>query len=78
MMTGCVVGTDAAELKNRLAAFKALTGNEAPAIAGTVNEVVARLREYEAAGVERVMLQHLVHEDVAMVTALGEVAAQLG
>jgi len=78
MMTGCVVGTDAAEVRERLAAFKALTGNEAPAIAGTVDEVVARLREYEAVGVERVMLQHLVHEDVAMVTVLGEVAAQLG
>ena len=78
MMTGCVVGSDATELEERLAAFKALTGNDAPAIAGTIDEVVARLREYEAAGVERVMLQHLVHEDVAMVTVLGEVAAQLG
>ena len=36
-----------------------------------------RLREYEAVGVERVMLQHLVHEDVEMVAVLGEVAARL-
>ena len=55
----------------------ALTGNDAPPIAGTVDQVAAVLREYEAAGVERAMLQHLVHEDVGMVTVLGEVAAQL-
>ncbi len=78
MMTGCVVADDEAGLRERLAAFKALTGNDAPAISGTVDAVVARLREYEAAGVERVMLQHLAHEDVAMVNVLGEVAARLG
>ena len=26
--------------------------------------MVARLREYEAAGIERVMLQHLLHRDI--------------
>jgi alkanesulfonate monooxygenase SsuD/methylene tetrahydromethanopterin reductase-like flavin-dependent oxidoreductase (luciferase family) len=78
MMTGCVVGNDAAELEERLAAYQALTGKETPAISGTVDQVVGQLREYEAAGVERVMLQHMAHEDVAMVTVLGEVAAQLG
>ena len=78
MMTGCVVGRDRGEVDDRLAQFKALTGNDQPAISGTVDEVVARLREYEAVGVERAMLQHLVHEDVEMVTVLGEVAARLG
>jgi alkanesulfonate monooxygenase SsuD/methylene tetrahydromethanopterin reductase-like flavin-dependent oxidoreductase (luciferase family) len=78
MMTGCVVADDRAGLRERLAAFKALAGNDAPAISGTVDEVVAQLREYEAVGVERVMLQHLVDEDVAMVKVLGAVAAQLG
>ena len=34
-------------------------------VAGTPDEVVARLREYEAAGVERVMLQHLLVRDEA-------------
>jgi ABC-type multidrug transport system fused ATPase/permease subunit len=33
------------------------------ALAGSPDEVVARLREYEAAGIERVMLQHLLHRD---------------
>ncbi len=78
MMTSCVVAEDAAGLQERLAAFKALTGSDAPAIFGTVDEVVGRLREYEEAGVERVMLQHMAHEDVAMVEVLGLVAAQLG
>jgi alkanesulfonate monooxygenase SsuD/methylene tetrahydromethanopterin reductase-like flavin-dependent oxidoreductase (luciferase family) len=79
IMTGCVVGRDEAEVRNRLAQFNALTGNdEPPKILGTVDQVVERLREYEAVGVERAMLQHLVHEDAEMVAVLGEVAAQLG
>jgi alkanesulfonate monooxygenase SsuD/methylene tetrahydromethanopterin reductase-like flavin-dependent oxidoreductase (luciferase family) len=77
MMTGCVVGRDAAEVKERLEAFKAISGNEAPPISGTIDEVAETLRAYKAAGVERAMLQHLVHEDVEMVTVLGELAAQL-
>jgi alkanesulfonate monooxygenase SsuD/methylene tetrahydromethanopterin reductase-like flavin-dependent oxidoreductase (luciferase family) len=78
MMTSCVVAHDNADLRERLAAFKAVTGSEAPAISGTVDEVVNRIREYEQAGVDRVMLQHIAHEDVAMVNVLGLVAAQLG
>jgi alkanesulfonate monooxygenase SsuD/methylene tetrahydromethanopterin reductase-like flavin-dependent oxidoreductase (luciferase family) len=78
MMTGCTVGRDDQEVRDRVAAWRALTGDESgPPISGTVDEVVARLREYEAAGVGRAMLQHLVHEDVEMVALLGEVAAQL-
>src|SRR5579885_3684750 len=50
------------ELDRQLAALHDLTGS-GPAIAGTVDEVVDQLRAYEAAGVERAMLQHLVHED---------------
>jgi alkanesulfonate monooxygenase SsuD/methylene tetrahydromethanopterin reductase-like flavin-dependent oxidoreductase (luciferase family) len=78
LMTGCVVGRDDAELQERLRQFKATSGNDAPPISGTVDQVVAQLREYEQAGVERVMLMHLVHEDVEMVSVLGEVASRLG
>jgi alkanesulfonate monooxygenase SsuD/methylene tetrahydromethanopterin reductase-like flavin-dependent oxidoreductase (luciferase family) len=77
MMTGCVVGSDAAELKTRLTAYKELTGNDSPPLSGTVEALVEQLREYEDAGVERAMLQHLVHEDVRMVQVLGELAARL-
>lgn len=78
MMTGCVVGRDGAEVGERLAACRRVTGGEdGPPICGTVDEVVSQLRAYEAVGVERAMLQHLVHEDVEMVAVLGEVAAHL-
>ena len=78
MMTGCVVGRDGAEVRERLAAWRDVTrSGDAPPICGTVDEVVSRLRDYEAAGVERAMLQHLAHEDVDMVAVLGEVAAQV-
>jgi hypothetical protein len=78
MMTGCIVGRDDGEVRDRLAAWREITrGTSEPPICGTVDQVSARLREYEAAGVERAMLQHLVHEDVEMVALLGEVAAQV-
>jgi hypothetical protein len=48
-----------------------------PTLYGTVDEVAARLREYEAAGVERAMLQHLAHEDLEMVAVLGDLAASV-
>ncbi len=80
LMTGCVVGADEDELQDRRRAFEARTGR-APEersgrmVVGTVDEVVERLREYEAAGVQRVMLQHLVHDDLEMVELLGREVA---
>jgi F420-dependent oxidoreductase-like protein len=38
---------------------------------GTSSALVERLRDLEAAGVERVMLQHLAHDDVATVERVG-------
>ena len=40
-------------------------------------EAVANYATATRAGVERAMLQHLVHEDVEMVHVLGELAARL-
>jgi alkanesulfonate monooxygenase SsuD/methylene tetrahydromethanopterin reductase-like flavin-dependent oxidoreductase (luciferase family) len=77
IMIGCVIGRDQGELDRRLADFRRITGGDRPPISGTVDQVVDHLREYERAGVERVMLQHLAHEDAEMVTVLGEVAARL-
>ncbi len=79
MMTGCIVGRDAAQVAERLASYRALTGSAdgSPQLCGTTDEIVAELREYEAAGVQRTMLRHLDHADVAMVADLGEVAAAL-
>jgi alkanesulfonate monooxygenase SsuD/methylene tetrahydromethanopterin reductase-like flavin-dependent oxidoreductase (luciferase family) len=46
---------------------------------GLAGDLVAGLREYEAVGVERVMLQHVVHEDLDVVAAIGrEIAPALG
>jgi alkanesulfonate monooxygenase SsuD/methylene tetrahydromethanopterin reductase-like flavin-dependent oxidoreductase (luciferase family) len=77
MMTSCAVGRDEAEARDRLPRYRELTGHDEPMIFGTVEQVAERLREYEAVGVERAMLQHIVHEDVDMVALLGEVAAAL-
>jgi alkanesulfonate monooxygenase SsuD/methylene tetrahydromethanopterin reductase-like flavin-dependent oxidoreductase (luciferase family) len=79
MMIGCAVGRDRAELRERVAAWRALTGDDdGPPLAGTVDELAESLSDYEAAGVERAMLQHLVHEDVDMVSVLGELQAAVG
>ncbi len=77
MMIGCLVGRDQSELDARLARYREIVGPDPPPITGTVEEVVELLQAYEAAGVERAMLQHLVHEDVEMVDVLGDVAARL-
>jgi alkanesulfonate monooxygenase SsuD/methylene tetrahydromethanopterin reductase-like flavin-dependent oxidoreductase (luciferase family) len=79
LMTMGFVGADRAEVearRERLARRLGRSPDEVPrrresAVVGTVDEVVARLRVYEEAGVERVMLQHLDHEDVEMVSMLG-------
>jgi alkanesulfonate monooxygenase SsuD/methylene tetrahydromethanopterin reductase-like flavin-dependent oxidoreductase (luciferase family) len=46
-------------------------------LAGSPVDLVDGLREFEAAGVERVMLQHIVHDDLDAVAAVGEIAAAL-
>jgi alkanesulfonate monooxygenase SsuD/methylene tetrahydromethanopterin reductase-like flavin-dependent oxidoreductase (luciferase family) len=78
MMIGCVVGRDEAEARDRVTHLRGLLGEGAvPPLTGTVDQVAERLRDYEAVGVERAMLQHLVHEDVEMVARIGELAAAL-
>jgi F420-dependent oxidoreductase-like protein len=89
MMTGCVVASDEKELRRRARAVMekvGITGSEDEWMAhgrerwivGTVDQVVERLRAYEAKGVRRVMLQHLRHDDLEMVHLLGaEVAPRL-
>jgi alkanesulfonate monooxygenase SsuD/methylene tetrahydromethanopterin reductase-like flavin-dependent oxidoreductase (luciferase family) len=77
MMISCVVGGDQGEATDRLARFREVTGGDEPLLFGTVEQVAEALRSYETAGVERAMLQHIVHEDVEMVGVLGELAAAL-
>jgi len=44
---------------------------------GSADELEEQLRAYADVGVERVMLQHLEHEDVERVAVLGDVASRL-
>jgi F420-dependent oxidoreductase-like protein len=82
VMTGCVVGSDRDELLHRVrrAMARMLVDGDPGAfirdrgdvmVLGTVDEVVERLRGLEEAGVDRVFLQHLAHDDVEMVRLLG-------
>ena len=82
LMTGCVVGRDTAELHGRVRRLLAKMGRDDDPeafvrerrdrfVIGTVDEAIERLRELEDAGVGRIFLQHLVHEDVEMVRLLG-------
>jgi F420-dependent oxidoreductase-like protein len=46
-------------------------------LAGSVDEVAERLRVYERAGCERVMLQHLLHSELEPVRLIGLLGQQL-
>ena len=87
-MTGCVIGetrADALERARQLyervqreADFDAwLDGYAQRALLGSVDEVAERLREYERAGCERVMLQHILHTDLEPVRLIGRLGQQL-
>jgi F420-dependent oxidoreductase-like protein len=70
VMLPWLVGTDADPV--------AVLGEDAgAAITGTFGETVERLRTYRDAGVDRVMLQHLRHEDVEAIAELPRLAAAL-
>ena len=82
LMTACAVGRDPDEARERIRRrldragqsvdpdqYKANRGDAA--ILGTIDEAVERLRAYEDAGVERVMLQHFDHTDLEMVELIG-------
>jgi alkanesulfonate monooxygenase SsuD/methylene tetrahydromethanopterin reductase-like flavin-dependent oxidoreductase (luciferase family) len=76
LMTQCIVGVDRGEVEERRRRVGDLTGRmpeerSGSTIVGTVDEVAERLHEYEEAGVERVMLQQLLHADLEMVDVVG-------
>jgi F420-dependent oxidoreductase-like protein len=82
VMTACFVGTDRADVLERIRAFVAVRGEGDPEallteradrwLAGTVEEVSRRIEELRALGVTRVFLQHLNHSDDEMVELIGE------
>jgi F420-dependent oxidoreductase-like protein len=70
LMAGVAVAPDEAGVRDRLRAIGGADRGDS-FLAGTTEQVVERLRELEAAGVERVMLQHLDHEDLETVELIG-------
>ncbi len=80
VMARCAVGRDRAEAEERVQRSLVLTfesdeddplGRARAWVAGTVDEVVEKVRAYEDAGVDRIMLQHFDHADVEMVRLIG-------
>jgi alkanesulfonate monooxygenase SsuD/methylene tetrahydromethanopterin reductase-like flavin-dependent oxidoreductase (luciferase family) len=83
MMTTCLLGRTDAEVEERAAALLRQTGRDMPVgewldgareerLVGTVPDVANKIEALAEVGVERLMLQHLVHDDVEMVSLMGE------
>jgi F420-dependent oxidoreductase-like protein len=87
-MTGCLIGETRADALDRARqlyervprepAFEDwLAAYERRALVGSTEEVAERLREYERAGCERVMLQHLLHTDLEPVRLIARLRQEL-
>ncbi len=86
LMTGCIIGSDRVDLLERAHRVAEIRGEDAtdpeaylrdrPAswLTGTVSEISEQLAELEEAGVERVMLQYLTHDDLDGVDLIAELA----
>jgi len=80
LMAPCVIGEDNAAVRRSARRIAERFGRDEEQVlerygergpVGTVDEVVERLREIEEIGFERVMLQHLVHDDLETVELIG-------
>src|SRR5205807_8704785 len=90
LMTGIVVGETRADALDRARRLYERESRDAgfddwlhhyskASLVGSVDEVGERLRAIAAVGVDRVMLQHLLHEDLEPVRLIGrELALRLG
>jgi alkanesulfonate monooxygenase SsuD/methylene tetrahydromethanopterin reductase-like flavin-dependent oxidoreductase (luciferase family) len=87
-MTGCLIGDTRADALERARELYERAPRELSfddwlsaylqrALMGSVEEVAERLREYERAGCERVMLQHLLHTDLEPVRLIGRLGQEL-
>jgi alkanesulfonate monooxygenase SsuD/methylene tetrahydromethanopterin reductase-like flavin-dependent oxidoreductase (luciferase family) len=82
VMTSCFVGETSADVLDRVGRFQSIRGDDTEPevimqarrdrwLAGTVDEVAERIEELRALGVTRVFLQHLNHDDDAMIALVG-------
>jgi alkanesulfonate monooxygenase SsuD/methylene tetrahydromethanopterin reductase-like flavin-dependent oxidoreductase (luciferase family) len=86
LMTGSLIGADEADLADRARMLAELRGDDASdvgaflaglpesSIVGTMDQVRQRLADLADAGVERVMLQHLLHRDLNGVELIAELS----
>ena len=80
VMTGVLVGRDRGELQERAQRLTAVTGGDAASflaqppsgwIVGTLDEAAQRMVALRDAGVDRLMCQHLLHDDLDAVALIG-------
>ena len=82
VMTGCVIGETRDDALERAQTLYSRRSREAPfedwlarfetiGVVGSLEKATERLRAYERAGCERVMLQHLLHTDLEPVRLIG-------
>jgi F420-dependent oxidoreductase-like protein len=80
LMTGVLVGSDERELRGRAERLAALMGQDAAAFAahppagwivGTVEQVAEQMAALRDAGLDRLMCQHLLHDDVDAIALIG-------
>ena len=81
LMTRCIVGATAEEFRERAVAAHAQSSTDAPLddwiaqlppdwVTGTPDQARATLERLAAAGVEQIMLQHLVYDDLDMLDVI--------
>jgi F420-dependent oxidoreductase-like protein len=68
-MVTAVVASDEAGVRSRLGRLGREPGTTG--VVGTVEQAAEKLRELEAAGVQRVMMQHLLHDDLEGIELIG-------
>lgn len=87
VMVPWVSGAGARDLQQRAERLAAWRGTDAASmldefaglgVTGTFDESLARMREYQDAGIDRIMLQHLLHDDVDAIALLARLAAAIG
>jgi F420-dependent oxidoreductase-like protein len=73
LMTGCVVGRDAEQVRTRSERLFAEHGKTVVDgwVSGTLDEAAEQLRALRDAGVDRVMLQLLLHDDLDQIAVIG-------
>jgi F420-dependent oxidoreductase-like protein len=79
-MVSAVVGKDEADFRERVAVLAQRRAQDVDSligtlrshgVVGTLDEAAEQLRQLEKAGVQRVMLQHFLHDDVESVELIG-------